>query len=58
MTLTSVGVQCFVVAGTSGVRVSTIFRGVMPFVIVELIVVAILFAFPQIILWLPSLVTF
>ncbi len=53
-----VGIQCFVVAGTSGVRVSTIFRGVMPFVIVELIVVAILFAFPQIILWLPSLVTF
>lgn len=53
-----VGIQCFVVAGTSGVKVSTIFRGVMPFVIVELIVVAILFAFPQIILWLPSLVTF
>lgn len=53
-----VGIQCFVVAGTSGVKVSTIFRGVLPFVVVELIVVAILFAFPQIILWLPSLVAF
>ncbi|SNU00511.1 TRAP transporter, DctM subunit [Ruaniaceae bacterium KH17] len=53
-----VGIQCFVVAGTSGVKVSTIFRGVLPFVVIELILVAILFAFPQIILWLPSMVTF
>lgn len=53
-----VGINCFVVAGTSGVKVSTIFRGVLPFVVVDLIVVAILFAFPQITLWLPSLVAF
>lgn len=53
-----VGINCFVVAGTTGVKVSTIFRGVLPFVIVDLIVTAILFAVPQISLWLPSLVAF
>lgn len=53
-----VGINCFVVAGTTGVKVSTIFRGVLPFVIVDLIVTAILFAVPQLSLWLPSLVAF
>ncbi|MDO5701271.1 MAG: TRAP transporter large permease [Bowdeniella nasicola] len=53
-----VGINCFVVAGATGVKVTEIFRGVLPFVIVELILVAILFTFPQLSLWLPSLVTF
>lgn len=53
-----VGINCFVVAGASGVKVTEIFRGVMPFVVVELVLVAILFAFPQLSLWLPSLVSF
>ena len=53
-----VGINCFVVAGASGVKVTEIFRGVIPFVIVEIILVAILFAFPQLSLWLPSLVSF
>ncbi|SDL10612.1 TRAP transporter, DctM subunit [Tessaracoccus oleiagri] len=53
-----VGINCFVVAGTSGVRVSEIFKGVFPFVVVDLAVTALLFAFPGITLWLPSLVTF
>lgn len=51
-----VGINCFVVAGTSNTRVETIFRGVTPFVLVELAVVALLFAFPAISTWLPSLI--
>ncbi len=53
-----VGINCFVVAGTSGIRVTEIFKGVIPFVVVELILVAVLFSFPQLSLWLPSLVSF
>lgn len=51
-----VGINCFVVAGTSNTRVETIFRGVAPFVLVELVVVSLLFAFPIISTWLPSLI--
>ena len=35
-----VGINCFVVAGTSGIKVSEIFKGVLPFVIVDLLVIA------------------
>jgi TRAP-type C4-dicarboxylate transport system permease large subunit len=51
-----VGISCFVVSGTSGVKVTEVFRGVLPFVLLDLVVVAVLFAVPDIILWLPSLV--
>jgi C4-dicarboxylate transporter DctM subunit len=34
---------------------STIFRGVMPFVAADLIKIVILIAFPALILWLPTL---
>lgn len=50
-----VGISCFVVSGTAGVKVADVFRGVLPFVIIDLILVGVLFAFPKIILWLPSL---
>lgn len=53
-----VGINCFVVAGTAKVPVAEIFKGVLPFVVIDLLIVAVLFAFPQIILWLPSLVAF
>src|SRR5690606_27556348 len=51
-----VGINCVVVAGTSNSRVETIFRGVLPFVIVEMLVVSVLFAFPVISTWLLSLI--
>lgn len=51
-----VGISCFVVSGTSGVKVADVFRGVLPFVLIDLALVAVLFAFPKIILWLPSLI--
>lgn len=50
-----VGISCFVVSGTSGVKVADVFRGVLPFVIIDLFLVGVLFVFPKIILWLPSL---
>lgn len=53
-----VGISCFVVSGTSGVRVTDVFRGVLPFVLVDLAVIAILFAFPSITLFLPNLIQF
>ncbi|MDO5676420.1 MAG: TRAP transporter large permease subunit [Propionibacteriaceae bacterium] len=53
-----VGINCFVVAGTSGVKVATIFKGVLPFVLIDLGLTALLFAVPALSLWLPSLIQF
>ncbi len=50
-----IGMNCFVVARYSKVPVETIFRGSMPHFLAHLVVIAILTAFPQITLWLPSL---
>ncbi|MGD9925057.1 MAG: TRAP transporter large permease subunit, partial [Pseudorhodoplanes sp.] len=36
-------------------RMSTIFRGVMPFVAADIVKIALLIAFPALILWLPAL---
>lgn len=51
-----VGVSCFVVASTSGVPVQQVFKGILPLVLVELGVVVILFLFPDLVLFLPSLI--
>lgn len=51
-----VGINVFVVAGTSGLRSSDVFRGVWPFVLIEIVMIVVLFAVPDIVLWLPSLV--
>ncbi|MBX9453646.1 MAG: TRAP transporter large permease subunit [Mesorhizobium sp.] len=48
------GINVFVVASTTKVPVGKVFRGVWPFVLVELIVLALLIAFPAISLWLPG----
>jgi tripartite ATP-independent transporter DctM subunit len=51
-----VGLSVFIISGIAkDVPLATIFRGVMPFVGAILICVAILLAFPQIALFLPSL---
>lgn len=49
------GLNGFVVSATTGVPVGKVFRGVWPFVIAELILLAVLVFFPQLTLWLPSL---
>lgn len=51
-----VGINAFVVAGTTGVRSETVFRGIVPFFIIDLVLIAIFFLFPDLVLLLPSLV--
>ncbi len=51
-----IGLNCFVVAGVrDDLTVQDVFKGVMPFFIADAITIALLVAFPMIVLWLPSL---
>jgi TRAP-type C4-dicarboxylate transport system permease large subunit len=51
-----VGVNVFVIAGISrDVPMQTVFKGIIPFLAIELIFVALLVAFPQMALFLPSI---
>ena len=49
-----IGMNVFMLSGITNTPISTIFRGVWPFVAIEIIFVVILIAFPQIALWLPG----
>jgi len=50
-----VGVSAYVIAGiTKDVQLSTVFRGIIPFIFVILAAVVLLVLFPNIVLWLPS----
>jgi len=50
-----IGLNCFVVAGVrDDVSVQDVFKGVTPFFIADAITIALLVAFPAIVLWLPS----
>ncbi len=50
-----VGLNAFVVsASVPSIPVSTVFRGVLPFILVDLALVAIFFAFPDVITFLPE----
>ena len=52
-----IGLNCFVVAGVcEEVTVQDVFKGVTPFFIADGVTIALLVAFPGIVLWLPSLV--
>ncbi|WP_024356101.1 TRAP transporter large permease [Leucobacter chironomi] len=51
-----VGMTCFVVSGATGLRTETVFKGVLPLMLMDLVVSAILFFVPAITLFLPSLV--
>jgi len=51
-----IGLNCFVVAGVrDDLSVQDVFRGVTPFFIADAITIALLVAFPAIVLWLPRL---
>ncbi|MEM7290217.1 MAG: TRAP transporter large permease [Pseudomonadota bacterium] len=53
-----IGLNCFVVAGVrDDITVQDVFRGASPFFIADVATVAVLIAFPGIVLWLPRLVT-
>ncbi len=50
-----VGMNVFVIAGIAEtVPLGTIFKGIVPFFLVEILIIIILVLFPQIALWLPS----
>lgn len=52
-----IGLNCFVVAGVrDDLTVQDVFRGVMPFFFADAATIGLLIAFPQIVLYLPSLV--
>ncbi|OUS20783.1 C4-dicarboxylate ABC transporter permease [Rhodobacterales bacterium 59_46_T64] len=51
-----IGLNCFVVAGVrDDLTVQDVFRGVMPFFFADAATIGLLIAFPQIVLYLPSL---
>lgn len=52
-----VGINVFVIHGVAkkyNVSMATIYRGIIPFVIVEVLVIILLTIFPEIVLWLPN----
>jgi tripartite ATP-independent transporter DctM subunit len=52
-----IGINVFVIHGVAkkyDVRMATIFKGIVPFIIVEVIVIFLLTLFPEIVLWLPN----
>lgn len=50
-----IGLNCFVVAGVrDDLSVQDVFKGVTPFFVADAITIALLVAFPWIVLWLPS----
>ena len=52
-----IGLNCFVVAGVrDDLTVQDVFKGVTPFFLADAATIAMLVAFPGIVLWLPSLV--
>jgi len=54
-----IGLNCFVVAGVRPeCSVQDVFKGVTPFFIADVITIAVLIAFPGIVLWLPGLMGF
>lgn len=50
-----IGLNCFVIAGVTGLPVGTVFRGIIPFFIADILHVALLIALPQLSLFLPRL---
>lgn len=49
------GLVCFVLAGSTKMSPGTIFRGIMPFLTADLVMIGILIGFPQISLFLPTM---
>ncbi|MGW8269742.1 MAG: TRAP transporter large permease [Burkholderiales bacterium] len=51
-----IGLNCFVVNGVRpDIPLTTVFRGIMPFFIADVVTVGLFLAFPDIILWVPRL---
>jgi TRAP-type C4-dicarboxylate transport system permease large subunit len=50
-----IGMSAFVVAGVAGVSPEVVFRGILPFFIVCLVMLSLMVFFPEIVTWLPNL---
>ena len=50
----SIGMQVLMLSGITGVSISSIFRGIVPFVIADLLHIALLGAVPAISLFIPT----
>lgn len=51
-----IGLNVFVLHGVTRVPLSTIYKGTMPFVIADLVRIALLVLFPFLVLWLPGVI--
>jgi tripartite ATP-independent transporter DctM subunit len=51
-----VGLNAFVIASASGIKVETVFRGLIPFIVTDLVLITVFLLFPEIVLFLPVLV--
>lgn len=51
-----VGLNVFVLAGTKGVTLEDAFKGIMWFIPMDVVVVVILFVFPDLVTWLPDMI--
>ena len=50
-----VGLSCYVASGIMGIPLGKVFRGAVPFLLAFLVAFILIIAFPQLSLWLPSL---
>ncbi|CAN5250089.1 TRAP transporter large permease [soil metagenome] len=48
-----VGINAFIISGITKTPVERVYRALVPFVLLDLVVTALFFAFPEIVLWLP-----
>jgi len=53
-----VGLDAFVLSGAIGEPLGTIFRGIIPFIVAEIVLIIVISVFPQVALWLPSTMHF
>src|SRR5690554_2280653 len=49
------GLNVYVTAGQTGLPLNTVFRGTLPFILLEVVVLALLLLLPELTLWLPNL---
>ena len=50
-----IGMDVFIVSGLSKIPVTTIYRGVLPFIVADIVVIILCCLFPVIVLWLPGM---
>ncbi len=55
MIVPPVGMNLFVIQGVGQVKLETVIRGILPFVLADLVRISLLIGFPAIALWLPGL---